>query len=377
MHIKNKQKKPNRLTDLFNNLDLPDATIASQKLDKKNLNALLKEISLQESSNISELHQIKTHFKNIKELKTYIQIKIEYADKSYPYNFLNIRGSFIPEYLQKEIYACNFLDAEIMSKGELNSNNKIIQLFTAIVLVLTALIKSIIGKVMNPTITINESFERCQEIINTYEEDHHKLIFSIFNEIGDTVKTYKELSILDSFIEDPEIVKEICKKDPDLIDSVKNLRESLYIDSSTHLEQAINMCITQGLFKEYQRSPTTNEPKVLCQGHSLLNTKLLLRKLHGTALNTEGNLQKKRNYQAIDQRILELLKQDIFKKQFNNKATAAEKIADEIANELERFMKYDRINNHHNQYIKIENLPEKILQLIKKNPEIKEHLLHK
>src|SRR5690606_29808498 len=151
------------------------------------------------------------------ELKTYIQIKIEYADKSYPYNFLNIRGSFIPEYLQKEIYACNFLDAEIISKGELNSNNKIIQLFTAIVLVLTALIKSIIGKVMNPTITINESFERCQEIINTYEEDHHKLIFSIFNEIGDTVKTYKELSILDSFIEDPEIVKEICKKDPDLI----------------------------------------------------------------------------------------------------------------------------------------------------------------
>src|SRR5690606_28129484 len=145
----------------------------------------------------------------IKGLITYIQFKIEYADTYNPYNFLNIRGSFIPEYLQTEIYACNFLDAQIMSKAELNSNNKIIQLFTSIVLVLTDLIKSIIGKVMNPTIKINESFERCQEIINTYEEDHHKLIFSIFNEIGDTVKTYKELSILDSFIEDPEIVKEI------------------------------------------------------------------------------------------------------------------------------------------------------------------------
>lgn len=375
MRIKNKQTKPDTMTDIFENLDLPEATEASRKLDKKSFNALLKIISLKGSSNILELLQLKTHFKKIKELKIYIQIEMKYADKYYPYNFLNSRGLLIPEYEQKEIYTCNFLDAEIMSKGELNSKDRVVQLFTAIILVLCALTKSIIGKVINPTITIEESAQQCQKIIDTYEENRRQSILSIFNNLGKAIQTYGDLIVLNSFIHDPKISKEIRKIDSTLADKLLNTLESMHIQSGKHLEQAINLCITEELFKEYQRSSTTNKPKVLCQGHSLLNSQFLLKKLNGKALNAEGNLQKKRNYDAMDQKILELLKQERFKKQFKNKSSAAEKISDKISNDVEIFIENDRNNNNFKHHIKIENLPKKILQLIEKNPKIKDYLI--
>lgn len=90
MRIKNKQKKPDNITDQFEKLERPDPTEADLKLAEKNFRAFLKEMSLQQSPCISELHQIKTTYKDIKETKILTQIEIVYSGKSYPYNFLNI-----------------------------------------------------------------------------------------------------------------------------------------------------------------------------------------------------------------------------------------------------------------------------------------------
>ena len=116
---------------------------------------------------------------------------------------------------------------------------------------------------------------------------------------------------------------------------------------------------------------------VICEGHTLLNNTKLLKKLNGSSLNAEGNLKKKHNFEAIDNKILEILKQDKFKNKYKSKNAAAEKIADEIAKEIEVFMENDRAKNNHNQYIKLENLPTRILMLINKNPDLHEHLIHK
>ena len=94
-------------------------------------------------------------------------------------------------------------------------------------------------------------------------------------------------------------------------------------------------------------------------------------------MSRPSNLKKKLNFEAIDHKILELLKQDKFKNKFKSKNAASEKVADEIAKDIEIFMKNDRANNDHNQYIKLENLPTRILMLINKNPDLHEHLIHK
>ena len=381
MRIKHKQKKPDTVTDQFEKLDRPDATEADLKLAKKNFRAFLKEMSLQQSPSISELHQIKTTYKGIKETKILTQIEIVYSDKSYSYNFLNIRGALIPDYLHKEIFQCNFLDVEIMRAGTYNSKNSIIQLFTGIVIIFSTCIKSILVEVVDPTITIEASLQRCQEIIDTYEEDRHKSILSIFEYLAKAIDTYEKLDLLDSFIEDPEGAKKQYKNEPCFIDKLKSYRESMYINSGIHLEQAINECIALGLFKQYQRSPNSNKKienlPVICEGHTLLNNTKLLKKLNGSSLNAEGNLKKKHNFEAIDHKILELLKQEKFKNKYKSKNAAAEKIADEIAKEIEVFMENDRAKNNHNQYIKLENLPTRILMLINKNPDLHEHLIHK
>lgn len=381
MHIKDKQKKPNSITDQFEKLDIPKATEDDLKLAKKNFRALLKELSLQENSSVHEFHQIKTNLKNIKEIKIHTEIKIEYSNKIYSYKFLNIRGSLVPEYLQKEIYDCNFLDVEIMRVGTYNASNSIIQLFTGIIIIFATFIESILLKVVDPTITIEASLQHCQEIIDTYEEDRHKSILSIFEYLAKAIDIYEKLDLLDSFIEDPEGAKKQYKNKPCFIDKLKSYRESMYIDSGIHLEQAINECIALGLFKQYQRSPNSNKKiekiPVICEGHTLLNNTKLLKKLNGSSLNAEGNLKKKHNFEAIDNKILELLKQDKFKNKYKSKNAAAEKIADEIAKEIEVFMENDRDKNNHNQHIKLENLPTRILKLINKNPDLHEHLINK
>lgn len=381
MHIKDKQKKPNSITDQFEKLDIPKATEDDLKLAKKNFRALLKELSLQENSSVHEFHQIKTNLKNIKEIKIHTEIKIEYSNKIYSYKFLNIRGSLVPEYLQKEIYDCNFLDVEIMRVGTYNASNSIIQLFTGIIIIFATFIESILLKVVDPTITIEASLQHCQEIIDTYEEDRHKSILSIFEYLAKAIDIYEKLDLLDSFIEDPEGAKKQYKNEPCFIDKLKSYRESMYIDSGIHLEQAINECIALGLFKQYQRSPNSNKKiekiPVICEGHTLLNNTKLLKKLNGSSLNAEGNLKKKHNFEAIDNKILELLKQDKFKNKYKSKNAAAEKIADEIAKEIEVFMENDRYKNNHNQHIKLENLPTRILKLINKNPDLHEHLINK
>lgn len=237
MHIKDKQKKPNSITDQFEKLDIPKATEDDLKLAKKNFRALLKELSLQENSSVHEFHQIKTNLKNIKEIKIHTEIKIEYSNKIYSYKFLNIRGSLVPEYLQKEIYDCNFLDVEIMRVGTYNASNSIIQLFTGIIIIFATFIESILLKVVDPTITIEASLQHCQEIIDTYEEDRHKSILSIFEYLAKAIDIYEKLDLLDSFIEDPEGAKKQYKNEPCFIDKLKSYRESMYIDSGIHLER--------------------------------------------------------------------------------------------------------------------------------------------
>ena len=79
----------------------------------------------------------------------------------------------------------------------------------------------------------------------------------------------------------------------------------------------------------------------------------------------------------MDNKILVILKQDKFKNKYKNKNAAAEKIADEITKEIEVFMENDRAKNNHNQYIKLENLPTRILKLINKNPDLYERIIDK
>ncbi|PWB13035.1 hypothetical protein DCO44_16065 [Acinetobacter sp. AM] len=194
------------------------------------------------------------------------------------------------------------------------------------------------------------------------------------------IKLYDQLDIVDKNIREPNFFE----KNPDYpysIQDAQKYRDELYNEVVENLEKAINQCTSIGLFKQYQRSPNSNKKienlPVICKGHTLLNNTKLLKKLNGSALNTEGNLKKKYNFEAIDHKILELLKQDKFRKKFKSKNTAAEKIADEIARDIELFMENDRAKNKHNQHIKLENLPVRILKIIQNNPELHEHLINK
>ena len=84
MRIKHKQKKPDTVTDQFEKLDRPDATEADLKLAKKNFRAFLKEMSLQQSPSISELHQIKTTYKGKKKQKYLLKLKLCIQIKATP-----------------------------------------------------------------------------------------------------------------------------------------------------------------------------------------------------------------------------------------------------------------------------------------------------
>lgn len=379
MRIKHKQKKPDTVTDQFEKLDGPDATETDLKFAEKNFRAFLKEMSLQQSSSISELHQIKTAYKDIIETKILTQIEIVYSGKSYPYNFLNIRGTLIPDYLYKEIFQCNFLDVEIMRAGTYNSKNSIIQLFTGIVIIFSTFIKSILVEVVDPTITIEASLQRCQEIIDTYEEDHHKLIISIFEYLAKAIDIYEKLDLLDSFIEDPEGAKKQYKNEPCLIDELKTHRESMYIDSGIHLEQAINKCIALGLFKEYQRCQTINKkiskPKTLCKNHSLLNSQFLLRKLNGSTLNLEGNSQKKQIYNAFDKKIIDLISDNQYEKKYKNRTELYRVLAEGISEQLYEYMKNHRQDNNHKNGLMPDNLATRIRTIINKNDDLKKKFL--
>ena len=379
MRIKHKQKKPDTVTDQFEKLDRPDATEADLKLAEKNFRAFLKEMSLQQSPSISELHQIKTSYKDIKETKILTQIEIVYSDKSYFYNFLNIRGALIPDYLRKEIFQCNFLDVEIMRAGTYNSKNSIIQLFTGIVIIFSTCIKSILVEVVDPTITIEASLQRCQEIIDTYEEDRHKSILSIFEYLAKAIDIYEKLDLLDSFIEDPEGAKKQYKNEPCFIDKLKTYRESMYIDSGIHLEQAINECIALGLFKQYQRSPNSNKKienlPVICEGHTLLNNTKLLKKLNGSTLNLEGNSKKKQIYNAFDKKIIDLISDNQYEKKYKNKTDLYRVLAEGISEQLYEYMKNHRQDNNHKHGLMPDNLATRIRTIINKNDELKKKFI--
>lgn len=298
----------------------------------------------------------------------------------FQYSYYSVFGKTLPEFLNKSIQECNFFDVKLMRKGVFRTKDKIINLFTAITIILATIIESISNLEPSDSLTLDEGFIIIQNIINTYENDDQQKYYKPIAELLVAIKLYAQLNIVDKNIRKPDFLK----KNPDYpysIQDAQKYRDGLYTEVVEHLEEAINQCISIGLFKQYQRSSNSNKKikniPVICEGHTLLNNTKLLKKLNGSALNAEGNLKKNHNFEAIDNKILELLKQDKFKNKFKSKNAAAEKIADEIAKDIEVFMENDRANNNHNQYIKLENLPARILKLINKNPELNEHLINK
>lgn len=383
MPLTPKKKKIESITDeckTSNHLNPSKKDIRSQK---KFLNELIGYISTHEEivPNAKALSQsLSLDYKKYEKIKC-VQTWAETTDiTGFQYSYYSVLGKTLPEFLNKSIQECSFFDVKLMRTGEIVTKDKIINLFTAIVIILATIIESILKSKPSDSLTLDKGFLQIQEIINTYEKDNQQKYYKPIAELLVAIKLYNQLDIVDKNIREPNFFE----KNPDYpysIQDAQKYRDELYNEVVEHLEKAINQCITIGLFKQYQRSPNSNKKieniPVICEGHTLLNNTKLLKKLNGSSLNAEGNLKKKHNFEAIDNKILELLKQDKFKNKYKSKNAAAEKIADEIAKEIEVFMENNRGKNNHNQHIKLENLPDRILKFINKYPELNEHLINK
>lgn len=377
MRIKDKQIRPKNLLDEFKGFNFPKTTDKQLDAAKALLKSLVPYFSKETKitprikSFQQEILQIaKDSKKEVKKITIFVQGPESTYNKPM-YIFTN--GKVLHAYLNKEILECTFYDITVMKKKALNSKVDMIQLFTAIAITLATVIESIIEEDLPIITTLDEGLQLIQKIINTYENDHQQRVQEPIKELLRTIELYDQLDINYKDISKPNY--------PDSIQDTKKHPDQSYTEVVEHLEKVINQCITIGLFKKYQRSPNSNKKienlPVICKGHTLLNNTKLLKKLNGSSLNAEGNLKKKHNFEAIDNKILELLKQDKFKNKYKSKNAAAEKIADEITKEIEVFMENDRDRNNHNQHIKLENLPTRILKLINKNPDLHEHLINK
>lgn len=372
MRIKDKQKKPDTVTDLFEGLDVPIAIKSNLKSAKKFVMALLKDMSKQKNPSVHEFHQIQTNLKNIREIKIYAQIELEYSGKIYSYNFLRLKGSFIPEYMLKEIYDCNFLDVKIMSVGcAPNSKNKINQLFTAIAITLATVIGSIIKEELPIKTTLGEGFQLIQKIIKTYENDYQQKVQEPIKELLQTIELYYQLDIDNKDISKPNY--------PDSIQDANKHPDQSYTEVVEHLEKAINQCITIGLFKQYQRSPNSNKKieniPVICEGHTLLNNTKLLKKLNGSTLNLEGNSKKKQIYNAFDKKIIDLISDNQYEKRYKNKTELYRVLAEGISEQLYEYMKNHRQDNNHKNGLMPDNLATRIRTIINKNDDLKKKFL--
>lgn len=383
MPLTPKNKKAKSITTEYkisNHLEPSKKDINSQK---KFLRELIGYASSHESivPNAQALSQaLSIDYKRYEKIKC-VQTWSRTTDiRGFNYSYYSIFGKTLPEFLNKSIQECNFFDVKLMRTGEFETKDKIITLFTAMAIILATIIESILKIKPSDPLTLSEGLLLIQNIINTYKNDDQQKYYKPIAELLVAIKLYDQLDIFDHNISEPDFFQ----KNPDYLYSIQDAqkyRDGLYMEVIEHLEKAINQCISIGLFKQYQRSSNPSKKieclPVICAGHTLLNNRKLLKKLNGSALNTEGNLKKKHNYEGIDNKILELLKQDRFRKKFKSKNASAEQIADEIAGDIEVFMEYDRVNNNHNQSIKLENLPTRILKLINKNPDLYEHIINK
>lgn len=380
MRLKDKHIRPENLIDEFEEFTFPNSTEKQLNATKGLLKSLVlyfsKEMKITPEIKIfqQEILQISNNLKKIKKITVFVQGTESVYNKPL-YIFTN--GKLLHAYLNKDILECNFYDIAVMKKKGLNPKFEIVQIFTGIAITLATVIESITKENLAITMTLNEGVELIQKIIKTYKHDDQQKYFKPVAEILVAIELYNRFDIVNKNISKPNFFEE----NPDYPYSIENAqkyRDGILKKAVEHLQEAINNCISIGLFKQYQRSPNPNKKieklPVICEGHTLLNNTKLLKKLNGSSLNVEGNFQKKRNYEEIDNKILELLKQDKFKNKYKSKNAASEKIADEIAKDIEIFMKNDLA---HNQYIKLENLPTRILKLINKNPELYNYIINK
>lgn len=384
MLFSDKQKKPHELLEEFEIHDLPPITDKSKKASARLFRAFLKYISPSSSNPlVHELHQIKINLSEIKELKLHAHLTTTHLGKDYTYNFQYLRGKIIPEYLYKgDILDCSFLDVSVMRYGEITPKNKMLQLFTAITIMLATILESILEDLPDATVTLKQALSLI-DIGNGNALNKNREIDQIIENFIYIEKRYRHLIFLESKKEDLNFIIEFNHNlniDSSTEDFI-NYCSYLYIEILQLLEETINTCIDIGLLEKYQRSDAKNKKlkniPVICSSHSLLNNKNLLKRLNSKALNQEGNLKKSQNFAAIDQQIIKLIMQPKFEKKYKNKSQAAEKLSDEILEVLEIFMEKECIEKKHRQMIKHEGLPKKILILLNKNKDLANHVLSK
>lgn len=381
MLFKNEQKTTTAMTDQFEKNNLSAPTELRQKATKRFFTGYLKSLAIQKTSNTHELLRISHNYNNLKELKMYIDVEFEYSGKIYSYSFQRIGDEVTPEYVYKEIYECDFLDAEVMRTGMFDSRNRVDQLFTAIVIVLSAVCEIILENVHNPRMTLKEALELSQEVINKRAENNLVYFPSLCTYLNEAIilcEGLKEITACFKFVDN---IKHTHESDaPEAVSHVTNSYEEIFEKSYNSLEEAINICISQGLFKKYQRTDSKSgildKPKIFCHNHSLLNNKYLLKKLNGSTLSNEGNSRKKQIYDDYEKKIIELISDNKYMKKYKNKTELCKVLADGIYEHLHKYMEKHRKENNHKHGLMPDNLENRIRLIINKNEELKRRILH-
>ncbi|MFU8928200.1 hypothetical protein [Acinetobacter puyangensis] len=367
-----KRTKPTEINDQFEVSNLPENTESQKKSVKKFLIGLIRYAterqSLEKPVN-PDFYQIRHHFGKVKKLT--IHIHFHFFDSDYPYYLQFTGGTIIPEFLHKNIMDCNFLDIRLMKLGLLTPKHKVTQLFTSIAIILATIIESLSSEKLDKKLSISEGLLRIEKDIETYPETMQDGIKEIFTFLDYSLDRYESLDFFNSIINDPHLLEKYPDFPEALLENANEYEDWLFDCSYYTLEYAINKAISCGLLKKYQRNPFNKKAKQLCANNSLLNNKKLLKKLNGQALNQEGNRQKSSHYNALTEKIISLILSAKQPYDFKSKSEAAEKLAESISAELEEFMRIHREEHNHNQRIKLENLPDKILEIINKNPEVK------
>ena len=186
MPLTPKKKKVESITGeckTSNHLNPSKKDIRSQK---KFLNELIGYISTHEEivPNAKALSQsLSVDYKKYEKIKC-VQTWAETTDiTGFQYSYYSVLGKTLPEFLNKSIQECSFFDVKLMRTGEIVTKDKIINLFTAIVIILATIIESILKSKPSDSLTLDKGFLQIQEIINTYEKDNQQKYYKPIAEL--------------------------------------------------------------------------------------------------------------------------------------------------------------------------------------------------